>query len=464
MLSQNKARLGYTHEDVPVDLADINHLNEIDQAICKLLADDPFITQRNLAKQIGLDCLALKDIAKKLRDDSKAQQYILRAGVGTKYWTNTIYPLLANGSLSAAIERRYMYPNRIGLYTGMSCMFYCNFCGRNPVAKYQKRWEKTGLDVFKQIIDQDPKTDVYWEDRFRISGGLEPLTNQYLGDIITYGSESGYKMQLYTNGFMMSDRYIDQHPGMLDLHAVRFSLYGTDAESAFRVTRHAQSFNNIIDNVITYINRSQSTKVGLNWIILPGHANEVLRLMNVVDSINQRAKRPLDFVTLREDFSQNIRVISNQERQQLIDIFQQVIEFKNNKWPSTHWDFGYTLEPLTQNRNVGSLEMVSWKEMVPESFPQVAVAVDVKGDVYVYHESGFLERPGSERYIIGNINDSSIGQVVESFVIGKRRIRPMPQDVGYLDAFDHVVTRLINQHRDDEAFGIPWNQGPVAIR
>jgi hypothetical protein len=52
--------------------------------------------------------------------------------------------------------------------------------------------------------------------------------------------------------------------------------------------------------------------------------------------------------------------------------------------------------------------------------------------------------------------------VVKKF-IGKK-IRPMPTDIGYLDAFDHVVSRLINQARDDEAFGIPWSKGPVAYR
>ena len=108
--------------------------------------------------------------------------------------------------------------------------------------------------------------------------------------------------------------------------------------------------------------------------------------------------------------------------------------------------------------------MISWKEMVPHSFPQVAVAVDVKGDVYVYHESGFLDRPGAERYIIGNVNGSSVEQVVRGFIQSEKTIRPMPPDVGYLDAFDHVVSRLINQAQDDEKFGIPWNQGPVTCR
>ena len=71
---------------------------------------------------------------------------------------------------------------------------------------------------------------------------------------------------------------------------------------------------------------------------------------------------------------------------------------------------------------------------------------------------------GADRYIIGNINNSSVDQVVKEFIESKRTIRPMPPDVGYLDAFDHVVSRLINQARDDEQFGIPWNQGPVRCR
>jgi dTDP-4-amino-4,6-dideoxy-D-glucose ammonia-lyase len=94
----------------------------------------------------------------------------------------------------------------------------------------------------------------------------------------------------------------------------------------------------------------------------------------------------------------------------------------------------------------------------------VAVAVDVKGDVYVYHESGFLDRPGADRYIIGNITNSSVENVVQEFINSKKTIRPLPPDVGYLDAFDHVVSRLINQARDDEKFGISWNQGPVKCR
>jgi TDP-4-amino-4,6-dideoxy-D-glucose deaminase len=457
-------RLGYQHQDYDTAKDSIDHLSDTHKSVCQLLADDPFITMREIADQLSLSADELKTISTQLREDGAAQNYIINGGAGTKYWNNTITPLVANGSLHAAIDNHYMYPNRIGLYTGMSCMFYCNFCGRNPVAQYEKDWEQYSLDVFKQVIDQDPKTDDYWDDRFRISGGLEPLTNKYLGDIISYGKANGYKMQLYTNGYAMTPNYVKQHPGMLDLYAVRFSLYGVDQQSAFTVTRHPKSFDNVVSNIIHYINSSTDTKIGLNWIILPGHANDVLKLIEVVDYINSNAKRPVDFVTLREDFSQNVRVVSDEEREHLIEIFNEIKTFKAEKWPHTHWDFGYALEPLVHGRNGGPLTMISWQDMVPESFAQVATAVDVKGDVYVYHETGFVDRPGADRYIIGNIKDSSVEEVVKNFIENKQTIKPLPPDVSFLDAFDHVVSRLINQARDDAAFGIAWQEGPVVCR
>lgn len=457
-------RLGYHHTDTESKQADIILLSPVAQDMCRLMSDNPFITQQEISVNLNIDLAQHKAVVEEIRNNSAAQDYILYAGTGSKYWINTIKPLLVNGSLHAAINREYMYPNRIGLYTGTSCMFYCNFCGRNPVAKYEKKYQAIGFDVFKQIIDQDEKTDPYWENRFRISGGLEPLTNPWLGNIIKYGTQRGYRMQLYTNGFLMTDHYINEHPGVLDCYATRFSLYGVDAESAFRVTRHDHSFDNIIKNIISYINATTDTKVGLNWIILPGHSRDVLKLIDVVDYINSQAIRPVDFITVREDHSQNVRVISDEERNHLMEIFNKVMEFKEHKWPTTHWDFGYALDPLLHGKNLGGLEMVSWKELVPEGFPQVANAVDCKGDLYLYHESGFLDRPGSDRYIIGNIIGSSVAEVVRSHVESGKKIRPMPPDVGYLDAFDHVVSKLINQARDDAAYGIPWESGPVLCR
>jgi dTDP-4-amino-4,6-dideoxy-D-glucose ammonia-lyase len=455
-------RLGYQHQRPQEQNVSQDQLSHPARLIVEAMKDDPFATQRNIAERFAIKKEEHLVAVQEIRNSTWAQHEIMHSGLGTKYWTNTIAPLLASGTLQAAIERDWMYPNRVGLYTGLSCMFYCGFCGRNPVAKYDKEFSQIGRDFFFQIIDQDPRTDANWQDRFRISGGLEPLTNPYLGEIVSYGARRGYRMQLYTNGNMMTDAYLFRHPGMLELEAVRFSLYGTTAEKAYAVTRNRQSFEHVINNIIGYINAAPDVKVGINWIILPGHASDVMELIKIIERINQAAKRPVDFVTLREDFSQNIRVLSNQERSQLSAIFGTIRDFQR-EWP-THWDFGYALEAQRMGRNLGGLRMINWDEMIPESFPQVAVAVDVKGDVYVYHESGFLDRPGANRYIIGNIEDSSVEQVTQNWVASGRTIKPLPPDVGFLDAFDHVVSILINQARDDEAYGIPWSQGPLVVR
>lgn len=455
-------RLGYQHQRPQEQNVSHEQLRYSARLIVNAMREDPFVTQRSIAERFAIakdeHLLAVEEI----RNSSWAQHEITHSGVGTKYWTNTILPLLASGTLQAAINRDWMYPNRIGLYTGLSCMFYCGFCGRNPVARYEKDYAQIGRDFFFQIIDQDPRTDANWRDRFRISGGLEPLTNPYLGEIISYGAKQGYHMQLYTNGNMMTDAYLFKHPGMRELEAVRFSLYGTTAEKAFAVTRNRQSFDHVIKNIIGYINAAPGVKVGINWIVLPGHAADVLELLKIVEHINRTAVRPVDFVTLREDFSQNIRVLSSQEREQLMSIFAEVREFQY-QWP-THFDFGYALEAQRRGFDLGGLRMINWDQMIPESFPQVSVAADVKGNVYVYHESGFLDRPGSDRYIIGNIQDTSIERITQNWVASGRKIQPLPPDVGFLDAFDHVVSILINQARDDEAYGIPWSQGPLVTR
>jgi len=77
--------------------------------------------------------------------------------------------------------------------------------------------------------------------------------------------------------------------------------------------------------------------------------------------------------------------------------------------------------------------------------------------LYVYHETGFLERPGSERYIIGNIKDSSIADLVKRHLLGNG-IKSKPFDVGFLDAFDHTTTLLIHESKKYKEQGIDWKQ------
>ena len=189
-----------------------------------------------------------------------------------RYWNNTISPLLNNGSLEHAVEGTYAYPNRIGLYPGMTCQFFCTFCGRNYNAKYQSGDIDKSFEVFKQVIDQDPKQGKFWQDRFRISGGLEPLTNPHIGKIISYGNSQGFKMQMYTNGYALTEKFLDKQPGILDLEVMRISLYGFDQESYYRVTKNKKAYGIVLKNLKDFCMRIPTTdskiKLGVNWIIL----------------------------------------------------------------------------------------------------------------------------------------------------------------------------------------------------
>ena len=62
-------------------------------------------------------------------------------------------------------------------------MYECTFCGRNYTAKYKRNALDVGIETYKKLIDEAPNDD---KNRFYISGGLEPLTNPKLGEIISH--------------------------------------------------------------------------------------------------------------------------------------------------------------------------------------------------------------------------------------------------------------------------------------
>lgn len=376
--------------------------------------------------------------------------------IANRYWNNTIYPLLLNGYLKHAVEETYAYPNRIGLYPGMTCQFFCSFCGRNYNAKYDQDVIDKSFDVFKKVIDQDPKQDDFWQDRFRISGGLEPLTNPHIGNIISYGNQKGFKMQMYTNGYALTERFLERQQGILDLEILRISLYGHDQESYYKVTKNKKGYSIVKENLKNFCRLVSQTnsklKLGVNFIILPGHSQDLINVFQMIREINSASDFKISFITLREDFSQSANYISNEERQRLRDMFLE-IEKEND----IHIDYGYALHNVRHNIIDGPLKMASHDQMDRHGFPQIATNVDSLGNLYVYHESNFLERPGSTRYIIGNIINNSIEDVVRDHLATKG-IKSQPFDVGFLDAFDHTITLLIHEAKQYKNKGLDWAQ------
>ena len=376
--------------------------------------------------------------------------------VANRYWTNTISPLLNNGSLESAVERKYAYPNRIGLYPGMTCQFFCSFCGRNYDARYDSKDIKTSFDVFKKIIDQDPKSDVNWRDRFRISGGLEPLTNPDIGKIISYGNSQGFKMQMYTNGYALTPAFLFKQPGILDLEVMRISLYGFDQDSYHKTTKNKKGYHIVKNNLKEFCKlvpqTNSSIKVGVNWIILPGLSDDLKAVFKMVAEINSVSDFKISFITLREDFSNSNNYISNEEREKLHNIFLEI-----EKETDLHIDYGYALHNVRHGIISGPIKMATHEQMDGYGFPQVSTAIDSLGNLYVYHESGFLDRPGSDRYIIGNAKEKSVEQIVRAHIEG-RGIKPRPFDVGFLDAFDHTTTLLIHEATQYKNQGLDWKK------
>ena len=77
--------------------------------------------------------------------------------LGKKYWS-TIIPYVKNGAVEKVVNYEYQFPLRLALFPGLSCMYYCGFCGRNQKAKYDGSIIEKGNQRFKDVISSMPKT------------------------------------------------------------------------------------------------------------------------------------------------------------------------------------------------------------------------------------------------------------------------------------------------------------------
>lgn len=451
----------------PKDLKTINPYLETIWNIIHRLATSPFVSQQTMATELNISKQELIELNAVIRETSWIQNLITEKSISSKYWKNTIIPIVQSGSIDKALTRQNQYPYRIGIYPGVSCMFYCFFCGRNNKAKYPKSSIVSGVDFFKRLFRDAPKSDPY---RFYISGGLEPLTNPHIGEIISSGATNGFKLSIYTNAFMLTESILDRQPGLWDADTIRVSLYGVDQESTFKVTNKSNAFEKVIFNVKSFLalrnQKNSPLKIGLNYVLLRNNLNDVLKLAELIAEINRDSgnDRQIDFLTLREDYSQNNDgEITDEERVELTTIFKTFEErLKQEDLSNLHVDYGYSLEALRRGNPYYKMEMVSFKEMRPKGYPQISVVTDLYKDVYLYREAGFIERPGATRYVMGRSNDTHpFEKVITDFITNENEIIPQDHDTDYFDIFDHVITKLLNKFEADINFGIPAAVGPI---
>ena len=447
------------------------------------LSEMPWYSQEKLAEETSLSKVDLVCLNSLIRQSNFLQEMIVYNGLGRKYW-NTIIPYAKSGRIQKVINHEYDFPFRLALFPGMSCMYYCGFCGRNQSAAYDpKKVLKSGADRYKDIISSLPKNST-----ISISGGLEPLTNFKLGEIITHAKSLGHRVPLITNAHMLTPKYLKSQPGIWDLDSLRVSLYGTDQESPNFVTRHKKAYKLVKDNIIDFLKernrRKSDVKLGINYIIIPENIDTILPLLDYIIDVNSEIDgQGVDFLTIREDFGsvtdidddadKNVEgrkyhldgFLSEEQRKELIDIFKEFNDRTEKECPDLHVDFGYAMVALGEGVLGKPLARVNGTQMRKSGFPQLSVAVDSAGDVFLYREAGFLDRPGNDKFIAGRVGDGeTLDSVLKKFVENKYIADLEIDDSRFMDSYDHLITLLVNQTEQDMEFGVPFEQGPVKIR
>ena len=445
--------------------------------IVHTFANDPLTTQEEILKKLSISKKLLLDINKIIRNTDDLQELILKKGSGERYW-NSILPF--SKYTDDVIKNNFNLPIRIAFFPGVSCMFYCGFCGRNQDAKYPSDIVRKGIDNLKSIINEvkDSKSTA-----ISISGGLEPLTNPYLGEFISHAKNSGMRVPLITNAYSLTESYVKKNSGLWDLDSLRVSLYGVDKETYNFVTRSPKSYkmvsNNLINFLKTKIEKKSNLKVGLNFIILKENIDDIKKLCEFIHYINSESNSEINFLTLREDFgsvtghSSQLDIerkyrlegfLNLDDRQKLKNELHYLEDYKKKYFPNLNIDYGYALKGLVNDKIDYYLVRANDDEVTKRGYPQLSVAIDLFGDVFLYREAGFLNREGNEDYIIGRTSEKDSLKKIISNHLNQFKEKKITNSTRFLDSFDHLITKLVSQAQKDFEFGIPFKDGPVKLR
>ena len=427
---------------------------------------NPFVTQQHIQNTLGISQEKLIQLNIVLQQSEFIQECIVNDIRNAQYWNNTIIPLTQSGTVDRVINNEYGYPLRVGLHIGQSCMFWCHFCGRNmdTNAAYKKPQLRATTPDLVNLLQTAPNNDPY---RFYLSGGLETLTNPDLMKLITAGSERGFKLSCYSNGFLLNEKYLNNNPELWDLEVLRISLYGSDAEVYEQVTKHPQGFKKVKQNVIDFLKyrkrNNKTLRFGFNYIILPGLEDDLLKVLDLIEEINQTADDQIDFITLRENFQKPNEADTFGDREKLKRVFEIVEQRRtSNHLDNLHIDYGYALNALRKGIDTPTMHCITDEQMLPKGFPQVDVVVDAYGSVYLCREAGFLDRPGNDRYIIGQVNsENSLEEVIQNWIQHGSPIDIQPGDTEFMDSYEHIVALVIKQTKADREFGIDESLGPI---
>jgi dTDP-4-amino-4,6-dideoxy-D-glucose ammonia-lyase len=416
---------------------------------------DPFVTLDSVFAAAGVDRVSFEQVLNAIRT-APAVRSLVTGGPTGKYWVNTILPLEASGKFDAVLANRSTTPFRVGLYPGPTCMFRCGFCARVTGERYSASAIDPGNEVLASLIDSHPNDDPF---ALYISGGLEPLTNPGTGKLVERAADRGFQIICYTNSFALSAQTLRRQPGLWRLNAIRTSLYGVDDVECEETTARPGALERVIANIRNLMRErartGAATRVGFNYILLPGATSKLDRLIDLIAEINEvTPDRPVDFLTVRQDYSgRPAGLLGDEDRLRMQECLLAMQERIATCTPTLDVDFGYALEAAKAGLDATMLR-IDVHEMRPTAHPQVAVQVDLLGDVYLYREAGFPGLPGAQRYIAGRMSaQMGLQEIVDRFVNERSAVIPRPGDQYFLDGFDQAVTARLRQIEADVASG-----------
>ena len=205
--------------------------------------------------------------------------------------------------------------------------------------------------------------------KISISGGLEPLTNTKINEIIHYSSLNKLRIPLITNGYNLSKNFIEKNQNLMNLDSIRISLYGWDEDSYFYITRNKKGFHMVKQNLIELIKQrnifNKNLKIGLNFIILRENMFHLNKIIDFIKMINESVGvgSGINFLSLRDDYhsvtGNNNELDTNRiyrtegrieddYRKKLMYKIEELNEYKK-MCNDLHIDYGYSLEFLSQD-------------------------------------------------------------------------------------------------------------------
>ena len=238
-------------------------------------------------------------------------------------------------------------------------------------------------------------------------------------------------------------------------------------------------------NISCQNKRKSNLKIGLNYIIIPENMHTILPLLDYINEVNSKIEegKGIDFLTIREDFGSVTEInddvdksvegrkyhlegfLTENQREEIIHLFNEFNKRHQSECPSMHVDFGYAMVALGDGVLGKPLARVKGEQMRKSGYPQLSVAMDSHGDIFLHKEAGFLDRPGNEKFIAGRVTENkSFSDVFKDFINNKHVIDLEHNDDRFMDSYDHLITLLVNQAESDINVGIPFELGPVKSR